>query len=224
MTARQPCVGRSTKPCRELPGGTEEPGTVVTPVALPLRARDNLTPGGGLADAQVVRNLSERISVRLSSSQAVAGHSLSRPQERDQRLPVRRANLAPAFFDPFPEQLAGDIAVGREAVKRRSYAQESLSTLGSERRERFLSVRPTLDRFSPDRDVARKLLREWIEEGGREIRSSNRKPLISLLRPGQTVARDSLRAAQSNGYSLAEIANHLGVSKTTAWRQVVACA
>lgn len=98
------------------------------------------------------------------------------------------------------------------------------ATLGSERRERFLSVRPTLDRFSPDRDVARTLLREWIEEGGREIRSSNRKPLISLLRPGQPVARDSLRAAQSNGYSLAEIANHLGVSKTTAWRQVVACA
>lgn len=98
------------------------------------------------------------------------------------------------------------------------------ATLGSERRERFLSVRPTLDRFSPDRDVARTLLREWIEEGRREIRSSNRKPLISLLRPGQPVARDSLRAAQSNGYSLAEIANHLGVSKTTAWRQVVACA
>ncbi|HWH64969.1 MAG TPA: transposase, partial [Gaiellales bacterium] len=50
------------------------------------------------------------------------------------------------------------------------------ATLGSERRERFLSVRPTLDRFSPDRDVARTLLREWIEEGRREIRSSNRKP------------------------------------------------
>ena len=98
------------------------------------------------------------------------------------------------------------------------------ATLGSERRERFLSVRPTLDRFSSDRDVARTLLREWIEEGQREIRSSNKKPLISLLRPGQPVTGDSLRAAQSNGYSLAEIANHLGVSKTTAWRQVVACA
>ena len=37
--------------------------------------------------------------------------------------------------------------------------------LGSGSREPFLSVRPTLDRFSSDRDVARTLLREWIEEG-----------------------------------------------------------
>jgi REP element-mobilizing transposase RayT len=98
------------------------------------------------------------------------------------------------------------------------------ATLGYGLREPFLSVRPTLDGFSPDRDVALTLLREWIEDGRREIRSSNKKPLISLLRPGQPVTGDSLRAAQSNGYSLAEIANHLGVSKTTAWRQVVACA
>jgi REP element-mobilizing transposase RayT len=98
------------------------------------------------------------------------------------------------------------------------------ATLGYGLREPFLSVRPTLDGFSPDRDVALTLLREWIEDGRREIRSSNKKPLISLLRPGEPVTRDDLRAAQSNGYSLAEIANHLGVSKTTAWRQVVACA
>jgi putative transposase len=96
--------------------------------------------------------------------------------------------------------------------------------LGSGSREPFLSVRPTLDRFSSDRDVARTLLREWIEEGRHEIRSSNKEPLISLLRPGQPVTSDTLRAARSNGYSLAEIATHLGVSKTTAWRQAVACA
>jgi hypothetical protein len=98
------------------------------------------------------------------------------------------------------------------------------ATLGSGPRERFLSVRPTLDRFSSDRDVARALLREWIEEGLREVRWSKVEPLISLLRPGQPVTGDTLRAARSNGYSLAEIANHIGVSKSTAWRRVVASA
>jgi putative transposase len=95
------------------------------------------------------------------------------------------------------------------------------ATLGYGPRERFLSVRPTLDRFASDRDAARTLLRQWIEDGRHNIRSSQRTPLISILRPGQSVTRDALRAARSNGYSLAEIANHLGVSKTTVWRQVV---
>ncbi len=95
------------------------------------------------------------------------------------------------------------------------------ATLGYGPRERFLSVRPTLDRFASDPDVARTLLREWIDDGRREIRSSRTKPLIQILRPGQPVTRDALHAARSNGYSLAEIARHLGVSKTTAWRQTV---
>jgi putative transposase len=96
------------------------------------------------------------------------------------------------------------------------------ATLGYGTRERFLSVRPTLDRFSPDRDEARLLLREWVEDGRREIRSSQHKPLIWILQPGKPVSSQALRAARLSGYTYAQIAGHLGVSEMTAWRRVVA--
>jgi putative transposase len=96
------------------------------------------------------------------------------------------------------------------------------ATLGYGPRQPFLSVRPTLDRFSPDPDEARTLLREWIEDGRHEIRSSHPKPLIAILRPGKPVGPETLRAARLNGYTYAQIATHLGVSEMTAWRKVVA--
>jgi REP-associated tyrosine transposase len=96
------------------------------------------------------------------------------------------------------------------------------ATLGYGPRERFLSVRPTLDRFSPDPDEARVLLREWVEDGRREIRSLHPKPLIGILRPGKPVGPEALRAARLSGYTYAQIATHLGVSEMTAWRKVVA--
>jgi len=83
-------------------------------------------------------------------------------------------------------------------------------------------VRPTLDRFSPDPDEARVLLREWVENGRHEIRSSQPTPLIGILRPGKPVGSDALRAARLNGYTYAQIATYLGVSEMTAWRKVVA--
>ena len=96
------------------------------------------------------------------------------------------------------------------------------ATLGYGPREPFLSVRPTLDRFARDRDAARTLLREWIEDGRREIRSSQPKPLIWIIRPGKPVSPEALVTARLNGYTYAQIAAHLGVSKMTAWRRVVA--
>ena len=96
------------------------------------------------------------------------------------------------------------------------------ATLGYGPRQPFLSVRPTLDRFSPDPDEARTLLGEWIEDGRHEIRSSHPKPLIAILRPGKPVRPETLRAARLNGYTYAQIATHLGVSEMTAWRKVVA--
>jgi predicted DNA-binding protein (UPF0251 family) len=66
------------------------------------------------------------------------------------------------------------------------------------------------------------LLREWIEDGRREIRSSQHKPLIWIIRPGKPVSPDALVTARLNGYTYAQIAAHLGVSKMTAWRRVVA--
>jgi hypothetical protein len=83
-------------------------------------------------------------------------------------------------------------------------------------------VRPTLDRFSPDPDEARVLLREWVEDGRHEIRSLHPKPLTGILRPGKPVGPEALRAARLNGYTYAQIATHLGVSEMTAWRKVVA--
>jgi hypothetical protein len=96
------------------------------------------------------------------------------------------------------------------------------ATLGYGPREPFLSVRPTLDRFSPDPDEARVLLREWVEDGRHEIRSLHPKPLTGILRPGKPVGPEALRAARLNGYTYAQIATHLGVSEMTAWRKVVA--
>jgi putative transposase len=96
------------------------------------------------------------------------------------------------------------------------------ATLGYGFREPFLSVRPTLDRFSADPDEARVLLREWVENGRHEIRSSHPAPLTGILRPGKPVHPEALRAARLNGYTYAQIATHLGVSEMTAWRKVVA--
>ena len=96
------------------------------------------------------------------------------------------------------------------------------ATLGYGPREPFLSLRPTLERFSPDPDEARVLLREWVEDGRHEIRSLRSEPLIGILRPGRPVEPEALRAARLNGYTYAQIATHLGVSEMTAWRKVVA--
>ena len=97
------------------------------------------------------------------------------------------------------------------------------ATLGYGPREPFLSVRPTLDRFAPDPDAARVLLREWVEDGRHEIRSS--QPEAVDRDPAAWASRsspDALRAARLNGYTYAQIATHLGMSEMTAWRKVVA--
>jgi REP element-mobilizing transposase RayT len=73
------------------------------------------------------------------------------------------------------------------------------ATLGHGPREPFLSVRPTLDRFSPDRDVARILLREWIEDGRRRnsivtSQALDRDPAArEASRPGGTASGQTQR-------------------------------
>jgi DNA-directed RNA polymerase specialized sigma24 family protein len=42
------------------------------------------------------------------------------------------------------------------------------------------------------------------------------------MRPGKPVTSNTLLTARLNGHTYAEIAEHLGVSKMTVWRRVVA--
>jgi putative transposase len=95
------------------------------------------------------------------------------------------------------------------------------ATAGLARREPFLSVRPTLALFSADSAAGRLRYREWVANApGRELRTAP-VPLVTILRPGMVVDRDRLVLARTNGYSVREIAGHLGLGETTVRRRFV---
>jgi hypothetical protein len=88
--------------------------------------------------------------------------------------------------------------------------------LGIDRREKFLSTLPTLRIFDRDLDLGRIRYREWVESGvGTNPKGERLTPLIELIRPGRLADRASILRAREDGYSLAEIARHLGVTPPT---------
>lgn len=95
------------------------------------------------------------------------------------------------------------------------------ATLGTDRRPRFLTVRMILDLFDRDLGTARELSKDWVEDGRvRPPTTPKREPLGSIFRPGRPCGDDDVRTAREQGYSLSEIARHVGVSHTTIRRKM----
>ena len=88
--------------------------------------------------------------------------------------------------------------------------------LGIGRREPFLSTRPTLRLFDKNLDLARVRYREWVDAGiGTDPPGERSTPLLELIRPGRLDDRSAILRAREDGYSVAEIALHLGVTPPT---------
>jgi putative transposase len=95
------------------------------------------------------------------------------------------------------------------------------ATLGLERRPRFLTVHMVLDLFDNNLGTARELYRDWVQEGRlRPRKQPHQEPLSTIFRPGRSVNPDDICRAREQGYSLSEIARHLGVSHTTVRRKM----
>ena len=95
------------------------------------------------------------------------------------------------------------------------------ATAGLGRREPFLTVRPTLALFAADPVAARLRYSEWVANAPRRALRTAPIPLITILRPGVVVDRERLQLARDQGYSMREIARHLGIGETTVRRRLV---
>ena len=89
------------------------------------------------------------------------------------------------------------------------------ATLGLARRPRFLTVRWLLRHFAEDVDIARSRYRDWVEDCLTDTATSLTPDLGSIFRTTARSSDDSLKAARAAGFSVREIAVHLGVSETT---------
>jgi len=95
------------------------------------------------------------------------------------------------------------------------------ATLGLAPRPRFLTVRWLLRHFADDVDIARSRYRDWVEDGLAEDPSPLTRNLGSIFRTSARPAGESLKAARTAGFTIREIAVHLGVSETTVRRWLV---
>jgi len=90
------------------------------------------------------------------------------------------------------------------------------ATIGLAPRPPFLSVRWLLSKFHAERDVARRRFTEWVEAGMDEERPAHPAATLGeIFQAFRPVNPDSVRRARTEGYSIAEIAHHLGVSHMT---------
>jgi putative transposase len=93
------------------------------------------------------------------------------------------------------------------------------ATLGRSRRPHFLSVDWILGRFSSDMGEARTAYQEWVEEGLAALGRSTVTPSLgAIFGAHRPVTPDTVRRARAAGYTFDQIALHLGVSRSTAWR------
>jgi REP-associated tyrosine transposase len=104
--------------------------------------------------------------------------------------------------------------------KPEDYAWSSYGpTIGLGVRPRFLTVDWLLGRFAADESEAQTRFREWVEAGLETVRPGGGKlSLGEIFGAGRPVSREAVRQARSAGYSFQEIADHLGIDRTTAWR------
>jgi methyl-accepting chemotaxis protein len=75
-------------------------------------------------------------------------------------------------------------------------------------------------KFAADITAAKK---KAVEDSGKLAAISRSQAVIEFAPTGEILTANE-NFCNAMGYSLAEIANHIGVSKSTAWRRVVASA
>jgi DNA invertase Pin-like site-specific DNA recombinase len=92
------------------------------------------------------------------------------------------------------------------------------ATLGLRRRPPFLTVRWLLAHFAEDIDLARIRFREWVEDGLAEAAAEPPSNLGSIFKISRRPPQDAVRRARAGGFSVADIARHLGVSVRTVQR------
>jgi REP element-mobilizing transposase RayT len=93
------------------------------------------------------------------------------------------------------------------------------ATLGLAACPSFLTVDWLLNRFADDQREGRFGYQEWVEEGlGTTQRERAAPSLGQIFGAARPVSGQAIRRARAAGYTLQQIADHLGVSVATAWR------
>ncbi|HET7378520.1 MAG TPA: transposase [Gaiellales bacterium] len=93
------------------------------------------------------------------------------------------------------------------------------ATLGLCAPPRFLTIDWLLAKFDPRQDEARERYRDWVEDGLATLRSNATMPSLGeIFGTARPISGDAIRRARSAGYTLQQIADHLGISVATTWR------
>jgi hypothetical protein len=83
----------------------------------------------------------------------------------------------------------------------------------------FLTIDWLLSKFGDDQDEARACYREWVEDGMASMKPDVPAPrLADIFGAVRPITGDAIRRARAAGHSFQQIADHLGISPTTAWR------
>ena len=78
-----------------------------------------------------------------------------------------------------------------------------------------------LGQFSSDITTSRALYREWVEDGIAELKPALEHPSLgTILRRPTRASGASLHRARSAGFSVRQIANHLGADERTVRRWI----
>ena len=105
-------------------------------------------------------------------------------------------------------------------VRPEDYAWSSYGpTIGLRTRPSFLTVDWLLRRFASNQVDAQTLFRQWVEAGLAAMRHDcEPRSLGVIFGARRPVSGEAIRRARAAGYSYQEIADYLGIGRTTAWR------
>lgn len=96
------------------------------------------------------------------------------------------------------------------------------ATLGLRRRPPYLTVRWLLSHFADEPDLARIRYREWVEDGIVESPAEPPGDLETIFKIAKRPSHDAVRRARAGGFSVKDIARHLGVNVRTVQRWLAA--
>jgi hypothetical protein len=93
------------------------------------------------------------------------------------------------------------------------------ATVGLSAPPRFLKIDWLLAKFGNDQNEARNRYRDWVEDGLADVHQNRTTPSLGeIFGAARPINGEAVRRARAAGYTLQEIAEHLGISIATVWR------